>query len=185
MTHKNYFPVIMKGTAFLCAVLTAVFAAAFHFSQLDLFLTLAITTGTTCYHFSMRLIVGLLIPVALGKNADPNGFWFRSRCFEAPLYRRLKVRQWKHLLPTYEPESFSLESCSIAQIIQSSCTAEVVHEVIVVLSFLPLLASVPFGAFGVFLITSVFSAAYDSLFVILQRYNRPRFIKLSIRRQGK
>ena len=57
------------------------------------------------------------------------------------------------------------------------CQAEIVHEVIVVLSFLPLLAAIPFGAFPVFLITSLLAAMYDLTFVIMQRYNRPRILK--------
>jgi glycosyl-4,4'-diaponeurosporenoate acyltransferase len=35
-----------------------------------------------------------------------------------------------------------------------------------------------FGAFWVFLITSVLSALMDLLFAIMQRYNRPRILKL-------
>ena len=57
------------------------------------------------------------------------------------------------------------------------CGAEVVHEVILVLSFLPLLAAFPFGSFGVFLITSLLAALYDLSFVIMQRFNRPRILR--------
>lgn len=185
MIPKNNFPLIMKCTAAVCTILTALFAVLFYVTKADCFLTLSITAGTTCYHFSMRLLIGLVIPPAMKHNTDPEGFWFRSRSFEARLYRQLKVRRWKHFLPTYAPGSFSMGSSTIEQIIQNSCVAEVVHEVIILCSFLPLLFSVPFGAFGVFFITSVLSAAFDSLFVILQRYNRPRFIQLSIRRKGK
>ena len=56
--------------------------------------------------------------------------------------------------------------------------AELVHETIAVLSFLPIAAGVRFGAYPVFIITSVLAAACDMAFVIMQRYNRPRLIKL-------
>jgi hypothetical protein len=46
------------------------------------------------------------------------------------------------------------------------------------LSFLPLLAAIPFGAFPAFLITSLAAACFDTVFVIMQRFNRPRLIKL-------
>ena len=49
---------------------------------------------------------------------------------------------------------------------------------IVILSFLPLFAAIPFGAFPVFLLTSLLSAMYDLSFVIMQRFNRPRIIRL-------
>ena len=58
------------------------------------------------------------------------------------------------------------------------CGAEIVHEIIMVLSFLPLLAIPVFGAFPVFLITSVLAALFDGVFVMAQRYNRPRLVRI-------
>ena len=80
-------------------------------------------------------------------------------------------------MPTYDPSCFDPKIHTWAEIAQAMCQAEIVHEVIVVLSFLPLLAAIPFGAFPVFLITSLLAAVYDLTFVIMQRYNRPRIIK--------
>ena len=103
MNQKNKFPLIMKGTAVVCAMLTVVFATLFYFTKTAFYLSLAITAGTTCYHFSMRLLIGRLVPLAMREKTDPGGFWFRSRCFETKLYRLLEVRYWKRLLPTYAP----------------------------------------------------------------------------------
>ncbi len=58
------------------------------------------------------------------------------------------------------------------------CQAEVVHEIIVVLSFVPILFTIWAGALPVFLITSILSGFMDLLFVALQRYNRSRVIRL-------
>ena len=52
------------------------------------------------------------------------------------------------------------------------------HEIIIVLSFLPVGLAFWFRPAGVFLATSFLSALVDSLFVIMQRYNRPRLLKL-------
>ena len=41
-----------------------------------------------------------------------------------------------------------------------------------------LLFAIPFGAFPVFLLTSLGAALTDAVFVIVQRYNRPRVIRL-------
>ena len=49
------------------------------------------------------------------------------------------------------------------------------------MSFLPLLAAVPFGAFWVFFLTSLGGALFDLSLVILQRYNRPRILRLAQR----
>lgn len=58
------------------------------------------------------------------------------------------------------------------------CQSEIVHETIVVFSFLPIVSVVWFGSLPVFIITSVLSAGFDLMFVVMQRYNRPRIIKL-------
>ena len=69
------------------------------------------------------------------------------------------------------------------EIVGAMCQAELSHEVIVIFSFLPLLTVPAFGAFWVFLITSVLSAMIDLSFAIMQRYNRPRIMKLCKRRK--
>ena len=58
------------------------------------------------------------------------------------------------------------------------CGAEVVHELIIVFSFLPLIFSGLLDSFYEFLFTSIIAALVDSVFVIIQRFNRPRVIKL-------
>jgi hypothetical protein len=151
------------------------FALLYHFLPSDFLLSLAITAGTTGYHFVMRLAVGWLVTLIVRRPLDPNGFWFRQRRFERNLYRALRVRRWKSKMPTYSPEEFSLAQNTPEQIIQNSCKAELVHEWIMCASFLPLLASILWGAFPVFLITSILAAGLDCCFVIMQRYNRPRF----------
>ena len=81
-------------------------------------------------------------------------------------------------MATYDPSCFDSTIHSWDEIAQAMCQAEVVHEIIVVLSFIPLVFSIRFEAFGVFLVTSILSAGFDMMFVIMQRYNRPRIIKL-------
>lgn len=62
------------------------------------------------------------------------------------------------------------------------CQSELVHETNILMSFLPLLAAIPFGAFWVFLVTSLAGAIFDLSLAILQRYNRPRVVRLARRR---
>ena len=82
-----------------------------------------------------------------------------------------------------EPENFDLRIHTPEEIAGAMCQAELSHEVIVIFSFLPLLTVPAFGAFWVFLITSVLSAMIDLSFAIMQRYNRPRIMKLCKRRK--
>ena len=137
----------------------------------------AITFGTCFYHFSMRLIVGHAINYKMKNRADYTKRWYQQRPFESAVYKFLNVKKWKATMPTYDPSVFDPRKHTWEEIAQAMCQAEIVHEVIVVLSFLPLLAAIPFGAFLVFLFTSIAAALYDLSFVIMQRFNRPRIIQ--------
>lgn len=171
---KHRFPLVMKSTAAVAAGLTVVFSLLYRFLHHDWLLDCAITFGTTCYHFSMRLLVGALIPATF----DAQSKWFQPKSWETAFYRKLRLRRWKGRIPTYNPESFSFDHHTPQRIVANMCQAEVVHEVIIVCSFVPLLFSLVFGCFGVFLITSVLAACLDAVFVLLQRYNRPRLLHL-------
>ena len=138
----------------------------------------AITFGTTAYHLLMRLAVGYIIPKVTNYNFDYRSRWFLPRQWESGFYRKINVRGWKGKIPTYAPIQFSLRENTLHRVIQNTCGAEIVHEVIMVLSFLPLLVIPVFGAWPVFLITSVCAALYDSIFVMAQRYNRPRLVRI-------
>ena len=180
MTKRLTFPVVMKSLALSTAVITLVFVILCRFLRAGWLLTAAISFGTTAYHFCMRLAVGYLIPKL---PFDPQHPWFRPRKWEPALYKALRVKQWKGKLPTYDPGQFSLKTKTREQIICNMCAAELVHEGIVLLSFLPIAFSSVFGAFPVFLTTSLAAAAFDSLFIIAQRYNRPRLVRLLAKSQ--
>jgi hypothetical protein len=174
MQQDSQLAKLIKLCALLGSLLCALFALLYHFFKNDIVLALAITAGTTAYHFLMRLAVGWLVSFTARDHFDPNNFWFRQRPFERRLYRTLRIRRWKDKMPTYDPRKFSLEQNTPEQIIQNSCEAELVHEIIIVASFFPLFAALLWGALPAFLITSLLAAALDCCFVMMQRYNRPR-----------
>ena len=163
-------------SAVAAAGITAVLYHVFHTPWL---LTTAITAGTISYHLVMRLLVGGIVTITMHNHADYHKKWFQLSHFEERLYSGLKVKRWKNHLPTYAPESFSPEKHTFDEIAQAMCQSEIVHEINMVLSFLPLLASLWFGSFAVFCITSIAAACFDLLFVIVQRYNRPRIVKIA------
>ena len=160
------------GFCFLISVL------ANSFYKSSLLFSLAITFGVTFYHFAMRLFVGYSVDRIFKNGINYNSQWFSQKKFEQRLYKKLYVHKWKGKVPTFDPEQFDIEKHTFDEIIGSMCVAEIVHEAIFVFAFLPIFLSIPFGEFWVFLITSVLSAAFDLIFVILQRYNRPRVIRL-------
>ncbi len=175
----------MRPMAIICFAAGVVMALLYYFFDAGIFLTLAITFGTTAYHLGMRLIVGQIFNSTMRNRADFTKKWYRLRPWENKLYRLLKVKAWKDKMPTYHPEAFSPKKHSWNEIAGAMCQSELVHEVNVILSFLPLAASVWFGSFFVFLITSIGGAVFDLIFVIMQRYNRARVIKTAARQTSR
>ena len=142
------------------------------------FLTLAVTMGTAGYHLGSRVLCGKCYDHIMNNRADYTRGWYQPRPWEKRLYEILQVKRWKDKMPTFYPETFSARHHTWEEIAQAMCQAELVHETIVLLSFLPVLAALWLGEFWVFFLTSFFAAAFDLVFVILQRYNRPRVVKL-------
>jgi len=158
-------------------------ASVFLYAKLNsrLMLSIAISLGTISYHFVMRLLVGYGVNAVMHNRANCNARWFQPLKFEEKLYRKLRVSTWKKYLPSYQPELFSMKEKRLDEIAQAMCQAEIVHEIIIPLSFLPLFAIPYFGSAAVFILTSLLAACIDLLFVILQRFNRPRILKISRR----
>ena len=168
---------VMKGAAAISFLLTFLFAGL-HFTGYRWALPYAITFGTCFYHFTMRLLVGYILNRRMQNRADYRKIRYQLRPFEVKLYQWLRVKHWKGNMPTFDPSCFDPKLHGWEEIAQAMCQAEIVHEIIIPLSFLPLLAAIPFGAFPVFLITSLLAALYDLSFVVIQRFNRPRVLKL-------
>lgn len=168
----------MLLTTFALFMGLLVLGTAYYLTKNEILYSIAIVVGTTFYHFAMRLVVGYIIDTKFHNHMDYTKRWFQEREFEPKFFKIIGVKKWKKWIPTFNPNDFKLEKNSILNMIQVTCQAEIVHEVIMVLSFVPILFSVYFGAVKVFLITSCMAFLIDGVFVILQRYNRPRFMRL-------
>ena len=169
---------IVKGIAAFSLAATVILAISYKVTSSGILLPLAITSGTIAYHFVMRLMVGLAFHATMRNKADYRKRWYQVSKREMAVYEKLKVKQWKRRMPTYDPALFDPRLHTWEEIVQAMCQAELVHETIAVLSFLPILAGIWFGEYPVFIVTSVLSAACDIVFVIMQRYNRHRVTKL-------
>ncbi len=169
---------IVKGIAAFSLAATVILAISYKVTSSGILLPLAITSGSIAYHFVMRLMVGLAFHATMRNKADYRKRWYQVSKWEMAVYEKLKVKQWKRRMPTYDPALFDPRLHTWEEIVQAMCQAELVHETIAVLSFLPILAGIWFGEYPVFIVTSVLSAACDIVFVIMQRYNRQRVTKL-------
>ncbi len=169
---------ILYSFTIIAILFFAVFYVIFKLTQNELCQILYITFMTFSYHFLMRLAVGLGFGKVRKRDFDYNSKWFQPKGFEKNLYKKLKVKKWKAHVPAWSPESFETKHNTMPEIAAAMCNAEVVHEIIIILSFVPILFSIEYGVPAVFIITSIIAAAVDAVFVIVQRYNRPRIVKL-------
>lgn len=174
---------IIKVLSAIFLILTIVFAVINQYVHNDVLLSIAITFGVTSYHFIMRLAVGYIINGIFHNKFNYNNNWFLEKKFEKKLYKLLKVKKWKDKMPTFAPEMLSLELHTWEEIAGAMCQSEIVHLIIAILSFVPILATFILESFWVFFITSVLSACVDLMFVIMQRYNRPRIVRMINRRK--
>ena len=159
----------------LTAILTAGTVATtilYQSTSKEILLTLAITFGTCAYHFIMRLLVGSIVNSILHNKVDCCKRWFQVSESEKKIYEKLGVKKWKNKMPTYRPDWFDPRLHSWKEIAQTMCQSEVGHEIIAVLSFLPVIVVL------FFFITSIVSAGMDLIFVIMQRYNRQRIMRI-------
>lgn len=163
----------------LLVITTFVCVTAYNCSKSDALFTASISFGTVSYHFLMRLGVGLIFNKAMHNRADYTKKRYQCSPRELKLYERLHVKRWKNHMPTYDSALFNPKLHSWDEITQVSCQAELVHGTSALLSLFPILLSLWFGAAATFIITSLFAALFDTLFVIVQRYNRPRLIRMA------
>ena len=174
-------PGTIKTAAGTAAALTLILIFLNRWHPAGVLFSLAVTFGTISYHLLVRLLIGACFDRLMQNRADVHAAWYQPKSWEQPLYEKLRVRKWKLRMPAYQPELFDPGQRTWDEIAQAMCQSELVHETIIIASFLPLFASIRFGAFSVFLITSVAAALFDLTFVIMQRYNRPRVVRIAER----
>lgn len=170
---------IIKRITIIVMLLSVLFFVMNFYLKKDLLLTMTITFATITYHFVMRLLVGHVYDKVMNNKADYTKKWYQLNPWEQKLYEFIKVKKWKEHMPTYDASLFSVKEHTWDEIVGAMCQAELVHETIAILSFVPVLASIVFGEFPVFFITSACAAIFDAMFAIVQRYNRPRVVRLA------
>ena len=127
----------------------------------------------------------------------PKG-WFNSRAFpykpldfEAGLYKKLRVKQWQNTLPdmsrilpkltqatvtTSTPKKMTADYGSrLPRMLQETCVAEFIHVLLSILGFGAVF--IVGGAWG-WIISIVYFLAGNLPYIIIQRYNRPRLLRL-------
>ena len=144
---------------------------------------IGVVSFTIMYHFWVRIIMGNVSKL-FQKHISYKQWWFQEKSFESKLYKFLKVKDWKDKALTYNPESFSLKEHSLEEIANTMAKSEVDHWINEVISVSTIFFSILWGEFWLFLLSAVAAMVFDSQFIIIQRYNRPRIVKI-LERQNK
>lgn len=127
------------------------------------------------YHLWLRIIMGNVSKLV---TIDLHNRWFTEMPFEKKLYRLLRVKRWKKKALTYNPEAFSLKNHSLEEIADTMCKSELDHWINEVISLTAVLFSLIWGKAWLFGLTSLAAMAFDAQFIIIQRYNRPRILRI-------
>lgn len=177
----------VKKSMYLIAAMSLVFMFTFFGlfvrNRNDVCFAMGITFMTIAYHVIVRLVIGTVVDAACDNQIDSGKSWFEDSDAERAFYKLIGVRKWKKKLPTFDEAAFSMKKHSLEDLIGASCQAEVVHEVNIAASLLAMLFAVPFGSLWLFALTSILGAMVDLVFVIVQRYNRPRLMRAADRQR--
>lgn len=136
-----------------------------------------ITTFTIMYHFWVRIIMGNVSKL-FSKYVNYKQWWFREKKFEKSLYKLLRVKTWKDKALTYNPESFSLEKHSLEEIVDTMTKSELDHWLNQIIAVSTIFFSLIWGQFWIFLVTAVAAMLFDGQFIVIQRFNRPRLVRI-------
>ena len=143
----------------------------------EMILWIGIIAFTIMYHFWVRIIMGNVSKL-FKKHINYKQWWFKEKGFEKGLYKMLRVKEWKGKALTYNPESFSLKEHSLEEIANTMVKSEIDHWINEAISLSTLLFIIPWGRAWAFVISAIAAMIFDSQFIIIQRYNRPRIAKL-------
>ena len=141
-----------------------------------------ITAFTIMYHLWLRLIMGNVTKLF---RLNYRQWWFQERGFERGLYRRLRVKRWKDKALTYNPELYDVRNRTLEQLADAMCKSETDHWVNELISLSTLIFGLIWGQLWIFLLSALCAMAFDAQFIIIQRYNRPRVVRMMDRRAVK
>lgn len=177
--------IFMYSVIAICLITSIICFILYYGNHTDsqIVLWIGITTFTIMYHFWVRIIMGNISKL-FRKNINYKQKWFKEHKFEKRLYKFLKVKDWKDKALTYNPEQFSLKDNSLESIVNVMAKSEVDHWINEAISVSTIFFSLIWGNFWIFFITALAAMIFDSQFIIIQRYNRPRIVRLLERREN-
>ena len=185
--NKKSKPAILMHSVIAITLMISIICFTLYYCDIyknNVVLWTGITAFTIMYHFWVRIIMGNFTKL-FKKYINYKQWLFKERKFEKNLYKKLKVKEWKGNALTYNPETFSLKKYSLKDIANTMAKSEVDHWINEAISISTIFFSLIWGQFWIFFISAIFAMLFDSQFIIIQRYNRPRIVKLMEKKQQK
>lgn len=153
------------------------------------YITIILTIFWLSVNIFIPWIVRFIVPNEL---FNENNFLFKERKFESSFYRKIKVTKWKNKLPDagklihFQRDSLpqDIDENYINRFIKECCIAELGHLAVGIIGFASLFfvflipGDKKLEHLLIFLLLAVMDFFIQMLFIIIQRYNRPRLIKL-------
>ena len=169
--------IFMYSTIVLMAVLsTAMFVLYYgDFTDNGIILWIGIVSFMILYHFGTRILMGEISKLWHISYKHP---WFRPRRFEKKLYGLLRVREWRDKVLTFNPDEFLMAKRTLPEIADTMAKAETDHWINEIISVTAIFFCLLWGMFPIFLITSIAAMLFDAQFILVQRFNRPKIVRL-------
>ncbi len=139
--------------------------------------------GLVLYHVAVRVVVGIVMDKRPLETFNPLSTLFRPRSWEARLYKNLQVKVWKNNMPVFNSAKWDLRSRGVGEVLRAGCQAEAVHGLNIAFGFVAVFLGPVSGIpdVGVLLFAAVTAGAFELPFILIQRFNRPRLLRLAER----
>lgn len=178
-------PALFMYAVILISVIVSAICLSLHYlgkSESDSILWAGIVAFMIMYHLWLRIIMGNVSKLF---RINQDSWWFREKKFEKALYGFLRVKKWKGKALTYNPDAFSLEKHTLEEIALVMTKSEVDHWINEIISLLSILFSLIWGELWIFVSTAIFAMVFDAQFIVIQRFNRPRILRILERKSRK
>ena len=171
-------PAIFMYSVIILTVLASALCFSIYYSGIhknSALLWTGIVSFMILYHFGLRILMGNVTNKFKINYSNP---FYKSRKFEKPLYRLLKVRTWKDKVLTFEPDKYDFKNRTLEELATTMSKSELDHWINQLISLFSILFTFLWGCAPAFIITAVLAMIFDAQFIIVQRYNRPIVLRL-------
>ena len=171
--------IFMYSVIAICLVISSICFGFYYTGNTDSLVVfwIGMVTFTIMYHFWVRIIMGNVLKL-FKKHITYKQYFFKEKKFEKKFYDLIKVKSWKDKVLTYAPQEFDLKENSLETVANNMAKAELDHWINSLIS----ISTISFGfisnVFWPFIVSAIFAMAFETQFIVLQRYNRPRVVKI-------